>query len=387
MNSQMNSADEVFMARALELAARGKGRAAPNPCVGAVLVRNGDVVAEGWHERFGDPHAEVNCLADAREKGVNPKGCTLYVTLEPCNHQGKTPPCTKAVLLAGIGKVVVGCADPNARVKGGGADFLRSKGVDVVVGVLERQCQDMIADFTVWQFTDRTYNILKMAATLDGRIAARDAKPARVSGSQSREMAHRMRERVDAVIVGGGTLRQDDPRLTARPGGILAQKQPLAVVVTSRLPDKGKILTLLDERPRETIFWTSGEAAGQANADALRSAGVRVWGLPGLPGPGNGLDLAHGFTRLRSETSCLTCLCEGGGRLAFSLLEQGVMDEFQYVLAPKVLGDEKGVPVFCGPPGGRSGPSMEGALRLRLCAARESGPDLVLTYRPARSVD
>ena len=363
------------MARALELEAQGKGSAAPNPCVGAVLVRDGAIVAEGWHEHFGGPHAEVHCLADARQKGVDPKDCALYVTLEPCNHQGKTPPCAEAVLEAGIKKVVVGCADPNPRVKGGGADFLRAKGVDVVVGVLEGQCRDMIADFTVWQFTQRTYNILKMAATLDGRIAARDAKPARVSGNESREMAHHMRSRVDAVIVGGGTLRADNPRLTARPGGVLTGKQPLAVVVTSRLPDRSERLTLLDERPSQTIFWTNSEAARQANADTLRAAGVRVWGLPGLDA---GLDLAQGFVRLREEASCWTCLCEGGGGLAFSLLKQGVMDELTYVLAPKVLGDERGVPVFCG----AAGPSMEEALGLRLCAARESGPDIVLTYRP-----
>jgi len=379
------------MARALVLAGRGKGDVAPNPCVGAVLVRDGVIVAEGWHKRFGGPHAEANCLADAREKGVDPAACTLYVTLEPCNHTGKTPPCAKAVLEAGIKKVVVGCADPNPHVEGGGADFLRSNGVDVVVDVLERECRDMIADFTVWQFSKRTYNILKMAATLDGRIAARDGNPGRVSGEASRKLLHALRGRVDAVVVGGGTFRQDNPRLTARPEGVLAPKQPLAVVVTSRLPDAGEHLILLRERPSETIFWTSEEAAAGAKATALRDMGVRVWGLPDLslsprqglsPWPGHGLshglNLEHGFVRLREEAACLTCLCEGGGRLAFSLLQQGFfMDEIQYFLAPKVLGDTQGVPVFSGAPG----VSMAEALRFRLCDAQRSGADLLLTYR------
>jgi len=363
------------MARALVLAGQGKGDVAPNPCVGAVLVRDGVIVAEGWHKRFGGPHAEVNCLADAREKGVDPATCTLYVTLEPCNHTGKTPPCAKAVLQAGIKKVVVGCADPNPHVEGGGADFLRSNGVDVVVGVLEEECRDMIADFVVWQFTRRTYNILKMAATLDGRIAARDGKLCRVSCEASRKLVHALRGRVDAVIVGGGTLKADNPRLTARAEGVLAPKQPLAVVVTSRLPDAGEHLILLRERPAETIFWTSEEAATSRHADALRDTGVRVWGLPSL---GHGLHLEQGFVRLRNEASCLTCLCEGGGRLAFSLLQQGLMDEIQYFLAPKALGDTRGVPVFSG----AAGPSMAEALRFRLCAAQRSGADLLLTYRP-----
>ena len=366
------------MARALLLAEQGKGTAGPNPCVGAVLVQDGVVVGEGWHERFGGPHAEVNCLADVRKKGVDPAACTLYVTLEPCNHEGKTPPCAKAVLAAGIRKVIVGCADPNPRVEGGGAEFLRSKGVDVVVGVLPQECRDMIADFTVWQFTERTYNILKMAATLDGRIASRHGKAAWVSCGESREMVHGMRGRVDAVIVGGGTLRLDNPRLTARPGGIEAKRQPLAVVVTSGLPDPDAGLALLKERPAETIFWTDAKNAASGRADALRGMGARVWGLPNR---GDGLDLEQGFVRLRKEASCLACLCEGGGKLAFSLLRQRLMDEFQYFIAPKVLGDEKGVPVFCG----AAGPSVEEALPLRLCAVRESGADLLVTYRPMRS--
>jgi diaminohydroxyphosphoribosylaminopyrimidine deaminase/5-amino-6-(5-phosphoribosylamino)uracil reductase len=363
------------MARALELAARGKGTTAPNPCVGAVLARDGAVVAEGWHERQGHPHAEVNCLAQARAKGVDPSACALYVTLEPCNHHGRTPPCTKAVLEAGIKRVVVGCADPNPRVEGGGAAFLRERGVDVAVGVLEEACRDMIADFHVWQFTNRTYNILKMASTLDGRIASRTGHSAWVSGPESRAAVQELRARVDAVVVGGATLRKDDPKLTVRMEGSNPARQPLAVVVTSLLPEPVASLYLLTDRPSETIFWTDALNAASSRADALREMGVRVWELPSVC---ERLDLIHGFTRLRQEAACHYALCEGGGRLAMSLLSQGLMDEFRFYLAPKVLGDERGVPVFSG----GNAETMDLARLLRLSDAGLSGQDLMLTYRP-----
>ena len=159
---------EGFMRRALELAERGRWSTAPNPTVGAVLVKDGAVAAEGWHQVCGQAHAEVNCLRDAASKGVDPRGGTLYVTLEPCNHFGKTPPCSHAVLEAGISRVVIGMLDPNAKAAGG-ADFLREHGVEVVSGVLEQECRDLVADFLVWQTTRRPYVILKMASTLDGR--------------------------------------------------------------------------------------------------------------------------------------------------------------------------------------------------------------------------
>ncbi|MFP5238364.1 MAG: bifunctional diaminohydroxyphosphoribosylaminopyrimidine deaminase/5-amino-6-(5-phosphoribosylamino)uracil reductase RibD [Acidobacteriota bacterium] len=364
------------MSQALELASRGKGSTAPNPCVGAVLVRGGAVVAEGWHQRCGGPHAEVNCLADARDKGVDPAECTLYVTLEPCNHYGKTPPCTEAVLAAGIRKVVVGCADPNATVAGGGNARLRENGVEVVCGVLERQCRDMIADFVVWQTTKRTYNVLKMAATLDGRIAARTGHSAWVSGPESRALVQDMRARADAVLVGGGTLRHDNPRLTVRLEGRENGPQPLAVVVTSLLPEHDAPLSLLLNRPSQTIFWTGAASAASCRAEALRDKGVRVWELPNL---GDRLQLAPGFERLRAEAGCHATLCEGGGQLAFSLARQGLMDEFRYFLAPKILGDTSGVSVFSGACVER----MDMALPLRLSAVRPSGQDLLMTYMPA----
>lgn len=364
-----------FMLRARDLALRGRGAAAPNPCVGAVLVRRGAVVAEGWHTAYGAPHAEVECLADAARKGVNPKDCTLVVTLEPCNHHGKTPPCTEAVLAAGVPRVVVGAADPNPEVAGGGMERLRQAGVEVAAGVCEAECRDLIADFLVWKTTDRPYIVLKLAATLDGKIATAAGHSQWVSCAESREEVHRLRALSHAVLVGGNTFRADDPKLTARPGGVAAERQPLAVVVSTRLPQADKKYHLLQERPEETVFWTTEAAAAGPGAEALRDRGCRVWGLP--PGEG-GLDLGPGLTRLRREFDCLYVLCEGGGSLALSLLRQGRMDELRLYSAPKVVGDPAAPGLFTG----FTPETMDQAIALRLAEVGRLGADARLVYRP-----
>jgi len=205
------------MARAVELAGRGFGSTAPNPCVGAVLVKGGRIVAEGWHAVYGGPHAEINCLADARAKGVSPADCVLYVTLEPCNHYGKTPPCAQAVYEAGIRSVVVGARDPNPDVAGGGIAFLRERGVHVETGVLAKQCFNLIADFIIWKTTPLPYLYLKLATTIDGRIATRTGDSAFVSNAASRLEVHRLRSKVGAVMVGAGTLCADNPPRRASP--------------------------------------------------------------------------------------------------------------------------------------------------------------------------
>lgn len=368
---------ETFMARAVELAEQGRGAVAPNPCVGAVLVRDGRIVAEGRHRRYGGPHAEVECLAEAKAKGVDPAACTLYVTLEPCNHQGQTPPCTQAILAAGVRELVVGCADPNPDVAGGGADFLRREGLTVTVGVLEERCRDLIADFLVWKTTNRPYSILKMASTLDGRIAARGGRPEPISGPASQEAAHRIRARVQAVVVGGNTFYSDDPRLTCRLPDLPADHpQPWAVVVTRRLP-RAHNFALLQQRPERVVFWTGEAQARSGAAEALAARGCRVWGLPPRA---HGLDLAPGYIRLRSELGCLSVLSEGGGHLAWSMVSQGLMDEFVLFLSPLLAADDQAKALFAG----AETTQMAQALRLRLAACVSSGADLQLTYRPLR---
>ncbi|MDR2055705.1 MAG: bifunctional diaminohydroxyphosphoribosylaminopyrimidine deaminase/5-amino-6-(5-phosphoribosylamino)uracil reductase RibD [Desulfovibrio sp.] len=372
-----------FMRDALRLAEQGRYAACPNPTVGAVLVRDGRCVARGFHRAAGQAHAEVACLNDAAARGVPTAGATLVVTLEPCNHHGKTPPCVKAILEAGIGRVVMGALDPDP-LAAGGAAALRAAGVDVVEGVLERECRDLIADFLVWRTTERPYVILKMAATLDGRIAARNGHSQWISSESSRLRVRQWRAGIGrcggAVLVGGGTFRADNPRLTAQ-GGFAADAQPLACILTSRLPGTGESYHLLAERPGQTIFFTPPAVTDSERAEELRARGVRVldYGRGPRDGEGKrGADLPLVLAALRRETGCPYVLCEGGGRLAISLLEAGLVDEFRLHLAPKILGDNEAVPLFAG----RAPESMVQALSLRLCETGLCGGDAHLVLRP-----
>jgi len=337
----------AFMEQAIRLAEQGRGRTAPNPCVGAVLVQEGTVVAQGWHTACGHPHAEVEALREAKARKIDPRRCALYVTLEPCNHHGKTPPCTQAILEAGIPEVVIGCPDPNRTVAGGGAEHLRNMGVTVRSGLMERECRDLIADFLIWQTTDRPYSILKLATTLDGKIATRDGQAAWISGEASRREVHRLRSWCGAVIVGGGTFRADNPTLTCRLPGYEGS-QPLAVVVSRTLPDPAKNSNLLSSRPEKTIFWTTVAESRSVRAIRLADLGVTIWGLPAAKSAPETLDLGEGLRLLRRDRGCHHVLTEGGGHLAGSMQSQGLVDELRIFQAMKVLGDEEARSAFAG---------------------------------------
>jgi len=363
------------MARAIELAEQGKGPTAPNPCVGAVLVDNGQIVAEGYHTRCGKLHAERECLADARAKGIETQGMTMYVTLEPCNHHGKTPPCTEGLIEAQIAKVVVGTRDPNP-VAAGGVEKLEAHGIEVKTGVLEQECKDLIADFLLWQTDRLPFNIVKMAATLDGKIASRFRKPEAVSSPESFARVHQLRGRVGAVVVGGGTLRADNPSLTCRMDSLPHDfTQPYGVIVTSALPDNPADYTLLSNRPEQTIFWTPHEIAASGTAETLRSLGVRVWGLDGETG---NLNLTEGFCRLRSELGCHYTLIEGGGRFAMQCAAQGLAHELVHFVAPRILGDDEALAAYAG----RNDITMADTLDFRIIKAELTGTDMMLTLRP-----
>ncbi len=370
-----------FMREAIALARKGRWKTWPNPMVGAVLVRDGQVVARGWHRAAGQDHAEVACLKDAAAKGVDASQCTLVVTLEPCCHQGKTPPCTNAVRQAGIKKIVVGLSDPNPEACGGACQ-LREAGLEVIEGVCAEACRDLVADFLVWQQKQRPYVILKMAATLDGRIATRRGESQWISSEESRQEVQQLRAGIGrcggAVLVGGGTFRADNPRLTVRP--ISEDEpdcpQPLACVLTSRLPQPDADFYLLKERPAQTIFLASPAAAASTTAKALRDMGIRVLSLgPALRG---GPDLTHMLRTLWEELHCPYLLCEGGGHLALSLLESGVVDEFRLHMAPMILGDEDAHPLFSG----RAPLSLDEALRMRVIGTHISGGDIHIELRP-----
>lgn len=379
------------MLHALTLAEKGRWHTSPNPTVGAVLVRQGQIVAEGWHKACGQPHAEVECLRDAHAKGVNPAECTLVVTLEPCNHQGKTPPCTESIIAAGVPHVVVGLRDPNPQAAGG-IEKLQACGIKVEYAVCEQACRDSLADFLLWHSSERPFVILKMATTLDGRIATRSGQSQWVSGEESRAQVQKLRGGIaaagGAVLIGGGTFRADNPRLTVREGHEAAALcHPLACILTSRLPAPSADSYLLQHRPHETLFFASPAAAASPNSHALRAMGVRVWSVPpqeksrnaALAGShGQSPNLESLLCRIRQELHCPYVLCEGGGTLALSLLESGLVDLFMLHLAPLILGDNEARPLFSG----RSPLNMTEALRMRITDTRMCGPDLHMVLRP-----
>jgi diaminohydroxyphosphoribosylaminopyrimidine deaminase / 5-amino-6-(5-phosphoribosylamino)uracil reductase len=322
------------MRHAIALAARGIGRVEPNPPVGAVLVtvtaEGFDLVAEGWHARFGGPHAEVHAIAAA---GDAARGATLFVTLEPCCHEGKTPPCTRAILAAGIAQVVVGTGDPAKHVDGGGIRELRDAGLDVTVGVEEPAARALIAPFIQLQTTGRPWVHAKWAMTLDGKLAARTGHSRWISGEASRIRVHELRGRMDAIIVGAGTARADDPSLTARPPG---RRTALRVVVDGRatLPLESILATTARETP---VLLAVTAAAPRQNVVALEAAGVEVVVLPSdADAPGN-VDVESLLVEL-GRRQLTHVLVEGGGRLLGSLFDAGRLDEVHVFVAPKIVG-------------------------------------------------
>lgn len=325
----MSGEDAKFMRLALRAGRRGLGRTSPNPPVGAVVVRRGTVVGTGYHHKAGMPHAEVEAL---REAGDRARGATAYVTLEPCNHQGRTPPCTKALLDAGVRRVVIGTSDPNPQVAGGGADHLRRAGVEVDVGVLQRQCDELIAFFRKHVAAGIPFVTLKLAATLDGRIATATGESRWITSEASRRHVHRLRDTHDAVLVGAGTVLADDPELTCRRRG---GRDPLRVVVDGRLrlPLQAKLVRTASTTP--TLVYTA-RGAEAAKKRSLEQAGVSVAALPHR----GGVLSWDRILRDLGGRGVASVLVEGGGETAAALLRAGQVDEFLLFLSPKLIGGD-----------------------------------------------
>jgi diaminohydroxyphosphoribosylaminopyrimidine deaminase / 5-amino-6-(5-phosphoribosylamino)uracil reductase len=327
--------DRLHLARAIELAGRGVGAVKPNPVVGAVVARDGEVLGEGWHERFGGAHAEVNAIEACGMADLT--GATLYVSLEPCCHEGKTPPCTEAIVQAGIGRVVVGSDDPTEKASGRGLGVLRDEGIEIVVaeGELATRARLLNQAFRKHARVGRPWVLFKSAMTLDGKVATRAGDSQWISGEESRALAHRWRASVDAVVVGIGTALADDPQLTARPDGTPADpsEQPRRVVFDSlaRLPSDSRLLAAAAEIPLTVIV---SRAAPRADTDALEAAGVQVLLATGENEP----------ARVRSALDQLgqlgvaSLLLEGGPHLAGAFLDAGEIDEIRLFLAPLLLG-------------------------------------------------
>lgn len=330
--------DERFMDEAMELARKGWGHTSPNPMVGAVVVRDGEAVGRGYHEAVGGPHAEVNALADAGERA---RGATLYVNLEPCNHQGRTPPCTRAIREAGIARVVVAMADPNRNVAGGGNAVLRSSGIEVVVGVREAEARRLNEIFVKFVTTQQPFVILKCASTLDGRIATRTGDSRWVTGETARARVHDLRHGADAIMVGIGTVISDNPRLTTRLSDGRKGLDPVRIILDSKLsiPEDARVLER-GASEADTILVT-GDAVSAAKRKVLRSRGVKVLEAPLRDG---GIHLNSLMNRL-GYIGISSLLVEGGSRVIASVLRSRIVDKILFFYAPKILGGSDGFPI------------------------------------------
>jgi len=363
-------ADVRFMTLALRLAAKGQGTTSPNPMVGAVVVKQGRIVGQGFHLRPGTPHAEILAL---RRAGTRARGATLYVTLEPCCHLKKrTPPCVPEVLRSGVSRVVIALPDPNPAVKGKGAAALRRAGLSVTVGVARIEAEALNKSYCHWMKTGRPYVTLKAGMTLDGQLATASGDSRWVTGALSRREVHQLRGRVDAVLVGVGTVMADDPALTARTGTRLAKldsRQPLRIVVDSRLrtPLTSQILTQQD-KAKTMIAATA--AAPTARRVALHKRGIGVLILPAVHGQVSLPALLEELGR-RGITSLLV---EGGGEVNAAMLKGKLVDHLRLYVAPLLLGGHNAKGMI----GGVSPAKMAGAIRVRHMVTRSVGDDWVI---------
>lgn len=331
--------DHDYMQMALDLAMQGKGFTSPNPCVGAVVVKDGIVVGKGYHKAAGQAHAEVNAIDDAGEKA---KGADIYVTLEPCNHFGKTPPCTHKILNAGIKRVFIGVEDPNPCASGG-IQFLRENKVEVVTGVLEKEAGQLIEDF-IWyiQNDKKPFVYLKCASTLDGSIATSTGNSKWITNQKSRGYGHRIRHEVDAIMIGSGTLHADDPSLTARIENCTT-KDPVRIILDTHLSIKEDAKVLNQDSDARTILVTGPDASPEKKR-LLESKGAQIIEVALND---QGLDLNELMIKL-GQLSILSLLVEGGGTVAGSALKAGIVNKVLFFIAPKILGGSDGIPVFNG---------------------------------------
>ncbi len=331
--------DRAWMQLAIREAKKGLGRTSPNPCVGAVVVKDNKLIATGFHAKAGTPHAEVHAL---RAAGKKTKGATIYVTLEPCNHTGRTPPCTQAILASGIKRVVVGMLDPNPLVAGGGCKTLISQGLEVTQGVLADDCRRLNHPFCKHVTTGLPWVIMKAGMSLDGRLALGSGQSAWITNEQSRRQVHRLRDRVDAILVGSGTALNDDPSLTTRLPGRRG-RDPLRIILdtTLRLPPTAKML----QQVSSAATWIfCGPDVDAKRAEALVGAGAVIKQVR-LSEAGQ-LDLGAILCEL-GRVQCTSVLVEGGSRVHGAFLRANLVDEVNIFVAPIFIGGD-GVPLLDG---------------------------------------
>ena len=366
--------DSGHLARAIDLAQRGAGAVRPNPVVGAVIARGEEVLGEGWHEQYGAAHAEINAIAACA--GADLSGATLYVSLEPCCHDGETPPCTDAIIAAGLRRVVVGSDDPSEKAAGRGLGILRDEGVEVLIaeGELAARARLLNQAFRKHARVGRPWVLFKSAMTLDGKVATPTGDSKWISGEDSRALAHQWRASSDAVIVGIGTALADNPLLTARPSGLPAElaRQPRRVVfdTLARLPPSSQLVAAAREVPLTVVV---SRAAAHADTDALETHGAELIVAPGE----NETARVHSALVQLGTAGVSSILLEGGPHLAGAFLDAGEIDEIRLFLAPLLLGGSSARD----PLEGKGVERISEALRALTLDSQRIGDDLLISAR------
>lgn len=357
------------MLRAIELAKGGMGKVDPNPMVGAVIVKDNRIIGEGFHERYGGPHAERNAIASLTEDAT---GADMYVTLEPCAHHGKTPPCTEAIIESGISKVLIGSKDPNPLVSGKGVEALREAGIEVVEDFCRTRCDELNYRFFQFITTGKPYVLLKYAMTADGKIATHTGASRWISCEKSRDYVQRLRNEYPAILAGIGTVLADDPQLTTRiPGGT----NPLRIITDSslRIPEDCNIIKTAGDVPTMIVCAMKEKTfAASDKRRTLENAGARVVNLPGEDGQ---VDF-KALVELLGEEKITGLLIEGGSDVNYSALQSGIVDEVNVFLAPKVFGGNAKTPV-----GGAGVELPDEAFPMKLVSFETVGDDLLIKYR------
>jgi diaminohydroxyphosphoribosylaminopyrimidine deaminase/5-amino-6-(5-phosphoribosylamino)uracil reductase len=357
-----NAKDEYFMKLCLQLAEKGKGFVSPNPLVGAVIVKEGEIVGKGFHPRFGAPHAEVFALREAGEKA---RGATLYVNLEPCCHYGKTPPCTKAIIEAGIKRVVIGMIDPNPIVNGKGIEELREKGIEVEVGVLEEKARKLNEAYAKFIKERVPFVILKMAQSLDGKIATKSGESKWITGEKARRFVHKLRSECDAVLVGANTVLLDNPSLTAHGMG----RDPKRIVLDGkgRVPPEAEVFRSGVER---FVFTTKFSPSNWRKALEERGVGVIV-------SEGEEVDI-KGLLEELGKRGIASLLVEGGGETAGAFLEAGMVDKILFFVAPIIIGGREAKTSV----EGKGCQNLQEAVKLNYLNIRKLGNDILIEAYP-----
>jgi diaminohydroxyphosphoribosylaminopyrimidine deaminase/5-amino-6-(5-phosphoribosylamino)uracil reductase len=355
--------DERYMKRALQLARRGMGAVSPNPMVGAVIVRAGRIIAEGWHRQFGADHAEIDALKQA---GGSVRGATAYVTLEPCCHWGKTPPCVDTLVERGIRRVVIGTLDPNPLVDGKGTQILRDHGIEVTVGILEQAARKLNEVYFYYIHTGLPFITVKYAQSLDGRIATAQGDSRWISSERARKFTHRLRAQHDAIMVGRGTVLTDDPRLTVR---LVKGRNPLRICLDSRLRIPLDAQVLRDDG--ETLIVTTDEQ-GKEKAAAIRKQGKEVLVVQSEM---NGRVDLKSLMKTLADRGIASILVEGGAEVITSLLKEGLVKRMVVIIAPLILG--KGIEAI----GDLGIIDLDKAIKPASCEIKRIGEDVVFDLR------